>query len=180
MVDDDVLSFFTYDSSKLKRSVNKKLVQNIDLDENIDNFLNARLDISHPDNLNFFQRFRVFLEKNHEETKRQLMSDEFKNLIVAFTSKTEWAESKMDPATSAFIERMSTEYEEDDAYKLCVIIVVFPDQQLLEGKSVYYNPLDFKSDESSSTSEFNSDSDGKDSEEAVVESDNSLKNLQSK
>lgn len=136
MVDDDIISIFTYSDNKLKRSVNRKKVQNIDLDENFDNFLNAKFDIAHTDSNNFFQRFKEFLKQNHEETRKQLMSDKYKNLVIAFTSATEWSQSKMDEETDRFILSMRNDNATDEeALNVCVIVIIFPDQALLEGKS---------------------------------------------
>jgi hypothetical protein len=66
-----------------------------------------------------------------------------KNLIIAFTSVKEWKRSKFGNSTCKFIESLKISKKKHDKmhgvkpkdeYDLCMIIVVFSDQDLIEGK----------------------------------------------
>ena len=96
MLDHDLLTLFTYEKDTLKRSINKKFAKNIDLEDNIDNYLNTNPDIKTNDKTNFVQRFYNYIKvsNNHFQTLQMLKDKTMKNLVVAFTSKKEWKETK--------------------------------------------------------------------------------------
>lgn len=63
------------------------------------------------------------------------MNDNYKNLIVGFTTDTEWKESKIDHLTEKLLNAITTKANPGSQYfNLCMIIIVFPDKSLLECK----------------------------------------------
>jgi hypothetical protein len=148
--DDDLLSLFSYKEKTLKRSVNKKLSGNIDLDESLDSFLNVRFDGNKVANeTNFIERFKTFLKGSHQ-TDKMLRSNKFKNLVIAFTSEEEWEKSEFDEETIEFIENLEMKdknlSESDDQnsilgsdYELVLMLIVFKSGPCLKGNTKYSN-----------------------------------------
>jgi len=135
MWDDDMVSLFTYSGDHLKRIINRKNVGNIDLDENIDNFLNVNFGVDTPDTHDFLSRLEKFLTHKHFETKKFLMDSTYKNLIVAFTTTMEWKDKKMSSKVTSLIHSTRIEFfKKKQSLKLCLIIVMFDDQPLLDSK----------------------------------------------
>jgi predicted Ser/Thr protein kinase len=54
--------------------------------------------------MDFLERFVKFLNEQHLETKKYLQDINFKNLIVAFTTDTEWKNEGFSPEVQDFIE----------------------------------------------------------------------------
>ena len=136
----DTLSLFTYSEKRLKRRLNRKPIDKINLEENIDTYLNSDVSIENRNSLNFFQRFANYLEKNHEETGKQLCSRNYKNLIVAFTWEKEWKYSQFDLKTKHFLRSLKIEQDENkNSYFLWIIVIVFPEKPLLEYIGDYFD-----------------------------------------
>lgn len=148
LLKDDLISMFSYEGTTLKRSINKKTSGTIDLDENVDSFLNVRHDLKMADETNFIQRFKTFLVGgSHTQTDNMLKTTKFKNLVIAFTTEKEWKKSEFDNDAVKFIEQLKIKNKDlsgnktkDDvvgsSYKLSLILVVFNSVPCLRGNIV--------------------------------------------
>ncbi|CAI2380692.1 unnamed protein product [Moneuplotes crassus] len=149
MSEEDMLTFFTYEKNSLKRSVNKKLVKNINFSDNVDNFLTIKPEVHSENQVNFMQRLCNFLEgtSNHKQTLEMLQSKEIKNLMIAFTSRKEW-DSVFNQDTCKFIERLKIPTKEDKNGSDSRLGTPAPDTFTSNEESVFESESK-KSDESS-------------------------------
>mmetsp|Transcript_32253 Transcript_32253/g.28573 ORF Transcript_32253/g.28573 Transcript_32253/m.28573 type:complete len:272 (+) Transcript_32253:651-1466(+) len=168
MRDHDLLTLFTYEKNTLKRSINKKFAKNIDFEDNIDNYLNVKPDVENNNKTHFLQRFYNYIEKssNHLQTSHMLKTDNIKNLVISFTSLSEWKEAKFDNEFKCleFIDKLMIERNEvnfahlaqkketEDNYNICMIIIVFPDKPMMMNKE----GINFDSDSESESESNNS------------------------
>ena len=149
LTQNDTLSLFSYSRRKLKKNLDRKYIDNINLEENIDTYLKTDVSIENRYSLNFFQRLWNYLDHNHDETIKQLCSKNYKNLIIAFTSENEWKNFNLDRKTKEFLRKLEIDKEKfDDSYFLWIIIIILPEKSHSAFIGEYY---DFESSNSEST-----------------------------
>lgn len=148
LTQNDTLSLFSYSRRKLKKNLDRKYIDNINLEENIDTYLKTDVSIENRYSLNFFQRLWNYLDHNHDETIKQLCSKNYKNLIIAFTSENEWKNFNLDRKTKEFLRKLEIDKEKfGDSYFLWIIIIILPEKSHSVYIGEYY---DFESSNSDS------------------------------
>lgn len=126
MKQDDLFSLYTYNGNKLRCTITRKKVENVNFDENMDTFLNAKFNDTCTDNKNVLQRLNEYLRSNHHGTLKYLRSENYKNLVVAFTTESEWKDSELDTDTIDLIHSLCLDCTFVDTYNLNIIIIIFP------------------------------------------------------
>ena len=102
------------------------------LEYNHENFFSNYFNIMDDDKYNFLQRLWRYIKSGHKDTERKLSNLQKKNLVIAFTSKSEWDNTFMDEETLEFIERMKLSDEVKNPIKWWFFIVVFPDKYWMD------------------------------------------------
>lgn len=137
MSENDIMTVLMYNKGNMKRCINRKCRNSINLDDNMENFMfNKHIDVD-LEGLNFYQRFDNYLNETHPDddkinikmrqfTERQLIDTRMKNLAIAFTSIDEWKKSSIDFSMKNFFDRFTIDsFDEEDSIKCWFVILVF-------------------------------------------------------
>ena len=91
--------------------IDKKQVGNLNFSNSVDGLMFPNINVFHFNNSNFLHRMSDYLETKHHKTLKNLMKNDRKNLVVAFTHMGEWKDSKVTYKMKNLIKMIKIKYQ---------------------------------------------------------------------